>query len=122
MRAAPSCARPADDARAECAGGAAGQLEDWKAVSEQLLRTAAASSDDDAVRSLCLDSYGALLAHISAVVDPGELLAMLPEQGSLAYFLPIVEAALLRWSSGALARRMLADAHETAAREIQQER
>ena len=73
-------------------------------------------------KALCLDSYGAVVAHVSTVVDPADLLAILPEQGALAYFLPVIESSLLRWSAGALARRLLADAHETAAREIQSER
>ena len=31
-------------------------------------------------KALCLDSYGAVVAHVSTVVDPADLLAILPEQ------------------------------------------
>ena len=43
--------------------------------------TTAAMSGEPA-KALCLDSYGAVVAHVSTVVDPADLLAILPEQGA----------------------------------------
>jgi hypothetical protein len=95
------------------------QLEAWRAASDRLL--AMAQTGSDAERALALASYGGVLDHVATVADPAALLLLLPAAGTLAYYLPRVEAAVQRWAAGGLAQRTRTDAHDAAARELAQE-
>lgn len=88
---------------------------DWQAVSEHLLRAAALCGED--LRTLCLTSYGGILEAASEVLEPAALIALIPEQGAVTYYVPFVEAAVRRWSAAGIAKRLQQDVHAAALRD-----
>ena len=89
-------------------------------MSETVLRTASVA--DGTARSHWLECYGAVLEQASVLLSPTDLLVLMPEQGSLAYYLPYLDAALQRWSASDLAQRLLDGARQAALSEMPQER
>jgi len=96
-------------------GEADHQAADWQTVSEHLLHAAAVGGED--LRALCLTSYGGVLGAASEVLEPATLIALIPEQGAVAYFVPFVEAAVRRWSAAGFAKRLQQDVHAAALRD-----
>ena len=88
----------------------------WQALLDALLAIVGeeASKDDRRKRKLCHEAYSAILWHLAEQVDPTALLQLLPDQGSLAFFLPILEAALHRHAAGAVSEAVKSEAQRFA--------
>jgi len=90
-------------------------LGDWKLYLDKLLSfpdtlISSSKSPEKEIRQICRDSHLELLDFLTHVIDPNVVLYLLPQDGSLAYFLPIIETALQRFSSRTMKKAMKAEA------------
>lgn len=91
-------------------------LADWRACLDVLLSPPSPSDAplSPAARHVCRESYAAILGYLTSELAPDAFLGLLPQNGSLQFFLPYIETAFHCFASRQLKRTVKADAHRNA--------